>query len=65
MQRTPVQFAGMSIWHQTHDTLTDLEQTPGLTVDQRIQIAQAWATLSVAQELSIIHHEGIAGYEPG
>lgn len=54
----------MSLWHDTHDTLTDLEATPDLTIDQRIQIAQAWATLSVAQELSIIHHEGIAGHDP-
>lgn len=41
-------------------TVMNLE---GLTVDQQLKVAEVTALLSISQELSIIHYEGIAPFE--
>jgi len=52
----------MNLWIETMDELADLESgaREDLSLDQRIQLLQVRALLSVSQELSKIHHEGIS-----
>lgn len=51
---------GMSIWHEAADDIYALDaKAEEMTTDQRLQLAQAKALLSIAQELSVIHHQGI------
>lgn len=56
----------MSIWHEAADLATDaqrdIEKSHGTaTPDQKIALAQVWATLSVAQELfRMIMDEGLS-----
>lgn len=46
----------MDLWNETTAELaTIVEETESLTVDQRIQIAQAHALLSVAEEISALN----------
>lgn len=51
----------MNLFHETADKLTAIETELGddATPDQRIAIAQAWAILSVNQELSKIWDDGL------
>ncbi len=49
----------MPVWHEAMNDLLALEREDGLSVDQRIQLVQAKALLSVAQELSLMHHGGV------
>ena len=55
----------MSIWHEAADLATEAASDIGKlgiepTPDQKIALAQVWATLSVAQELSrMIMDEGL------
>jgi hypothetical protein len=55
--------SGMNLWHITFDDMNELEQRHGdaMTVDQKLQLTMIKALLSISQELSKIHHEGIAG----
>lgn len=59
----------MAMWHEAADALTDaLAGTTDeeLTVDQKLKVAEIKALLSIGQELSIIHNEGInPAYDPG
>jgi hypothetical protein len=49
-----------SMWHDAFDVMNALDyQSEEMTLDQKLQLAQAKALLSIAQELSKIHHEGI------
>lgn len=51
---------GMSIWHEAADDIYALDaKVEEMTTDQRLQLAQAKALLSIAQELSVIHHQGV------
>lgn len=57
------------LWGQAYDSLNDAVQAAtrdgGMTTDQKFQQAQVEALLSISQELSKIHHEGInPTYEP-
>jgi hypothetical protein len=51
----------MNVFHETADRLNAIENELGdnATPDQRIALAQAWATLSVSQELSQIWDDGL------
>lgn len=54
----------MSLFDETFDDLTEIlvEQSQAgqpLTVDQRLKVVEIRALLSISQELSKIHHEGI------
>lgn len=52
------------IWADEMDELGKLRREH-LTLDQKIQLFQAAAMLSVSQQLSAIHHAGIAAYDAG
>lgn len=50
------------MWSIAHDSLDDARRAAGaepLTVDQQLKVAEIQALLSISQELSQIHHEGI------
>ena len=51
----------MHVWHMAFDAWNEIENKHGgeLTLDQRIAQANTLALLSLGQELSKIHHEGI------
>ena len=52
----------MNMWQIALDELqhaTDMTRERNLTTDQRMKRAEVWALLSIAQELSLIRHEGI------
>lgn len=51
----------MNLFTDTYDEINAIERDAPrqLTIDQRIALAQAKALLSISQELSKIHHEGI------
>jgi len=50
----------MNLFADAFDDMNALDLMPGdLTVDQRLKIAEIKALLSISQELSRIHHEGI------
>lgn len=48
----------MSLWHETMDDLAALERDV-LNFDQRMKLVEIKALLTIAQELSLIHHAGI------
>lgn len=50
-----------SVWHSAFDYAHSIERDhdQDLTLDQRIQLAQAMALIAIGQELSAIHHAGI------
>lgn len=54
----------MNLWSVTMDDLARIEREAekegGLSIDQRIQLAQAHALLSISQELSLIQDQGIS-----
>ena len=57
----------MHVWSMAFDAWNDIEHKHGdeLTVDQKIAQARTLALLSLGQELSVIHHEGInPEYDP-
>ncbi len=48
------------MWHEAADALGQVDpETEELTVDQRLKYAEVKALLSIGQELSRIHEEGI------
>lgn len=51
----------MNLFHETYDEINaiEAEASGNLTIDQRIELVKAKALLSISQELSLIHHEGI------
>lgn len=51
----------MSVWHEAMDELGQIERdaAEGMTIDQRLKAVEVRALLSISQELSLIHHEGI------
>ncbi|OXM69633.1 hypothetical protein [Amycolatopsis vastitatis] len=51
----------MNLWADAFDTMNAVENEHGdsLTVDQRLKLAEVKALLSISQELSGIHHQGI------
>jgi len=55
----------MALWHEAQDALTAAERlkpAQDRTGDDWLRIAEVKALLAIGQELSIIHHEGIAEY---
>jgi hypothetical protein len=58
----------VDLFSEAFDTLNHIV-TDGLTVDQQLKLAEVQALLSISQELSRIHHQGInpsfdgAGYD--
>lgn len=50
----------MSMWHEAADDMNAIDaKAEELTIDQRLKLAEIKALLSIGQELSKIHHEGI------
>ncbi len=50
----------MNLWYTAFDDLHAIEaECKDLTIDQRLKVAEIKALLSIGQELSKIHHEGI------
>lgn len=51
----------MNMWYEAADALGEaLDSAPGkLTTDQLLKVAEIKALLSISQELSGIHHDGI------
>lgn len=51
----------MNMWADAFDELGAVvdQERDKLSVDQRLQVAQIKALLSISQELSKIHHEGV------
>ena len=50
----------MNLFNMAFDDMNALDTDDGsLTTDQRLKIAEIKALLSISQELSKIHHEGI------
>ena len=58
--RQPSRFRPVHMWSDALDDLNDLAQRDDLTVDQRFKLAEIKALLSISQELSNIHRDGIA-----
>jgi hypothetical protein len=54
-------FSGMNMWADAFDDMNAIDSTEHdhLNIDQRLKIAEIKALLSINQELSKIHHEGI------
>lgn len=51
------------MWADAFDDMNAMDlKSDDLTVDQRLKIAEIKALLSISQELSKIHHEGINTY---
>jgi hypothetical protein len=59
----------MNLWHDAFDALSDAVPHGNFdtaTVDQKLKVAEIKALLSISQELSKIHHEGInPNFTPG
>lgn len=57
----------MNMWADAFDDMNAIDlKSVDLTVDQKLKIAEVKALLSISQELSKIHHEGINTYgNPG
>ncbi len=55
------------MWARAFDDMNAVDrESADLTVDQRLKLAEIKALLSIAQELSKIHHEGInPEFHPG
>lgn len=50
----------MNMWYVAFDDLNAIDlKSDELTIDQRLKVAEIKALLSISQELSKIHHEGI------
>lgn len=50
----------MSLWHETMDFIGAIDDAnDDLSVDQKLKLAEIMAILSVSQELSRIHNQGI------
>lgn len=50
----------MNMWTDAFDDMNALDlRSEELNVDQRLKVAEIKALLSISQELSRIHHEGI------
>lgn len=50
----------MNMWTDAFDDMNSIDlRHSELTIDQRLKIAEIKALLSISQELSKIHHEGI------
>lgn len=49
----------MNLWNDAYDALSAIDSRDDLTVDQQIKMAEIKALLSIGQELSLIHHQGI------
>ncbi|WP_332644183.1 hypothetical protein [Aeromicrobium sp.] len=49
----------MEMWTHALDEIHAIEREDVLTVDQRIRVVEIKALLSIGQELSLIHHQGI------
>lgn len=50
----------MNLFADAFDDMNALDHTSEqLTIDQRLKLAEVKALLSISQELSRIHHEGI------
>ncbi|MDG4832412.1 hypothetical protein O7627_24335 [Solwaraspora sp. WMMD1047] len=50
----------MDLWSMAFDDMNALDgQADEMTVDQRLKLAEVKALLSISQELSRIHHQGI------
>lgn len=55
----------MHMWSDAFDDMNKIDAMEGLSVDQRLKVAEIKALLSISQELSNIHHSGInAEYSP-
>lgn len=53
----------MNLWSMAFDDMNALDgKADEMTLDQRLKLAEIKALLSISQELSQIHHEGIAEY---
>lgn len=56
----------MNVWHMAFDAWNKIDHDPDLTTDQRIHLSQTLALLSIGQELSQIHHNGVnPEFKPG
>jgi hypothetical protein len=55
------------MWHEAADAMNALDgDADEMTVDQKLKLAEIKALLSISQELSRIHHEGInPQFDPG
>jgi hypothetical protein len=50
----------MNMWNDAFDDMNAIDlKSKELTIDQRLKVAEIKALLSISQELSKIHHEGI------
>lgn len=50
----------MNMWADAFDSMNAIDlDSETLTVDQRLKVAEIKALLSISQELSGIHHNGI------
>lgn len=50
----------MNMWADAFDEMNALDKKADeMTLDQRLKLAEIKALLSISQELSKIHHEGI------
>jgi|GEM_PF-3833116 hypothetical protein len=52
----------MDLWNQAYDEVSQIERRvafDAMTVAEQLEVAKIHALLSISQELSGIHHEGI------
>lgn len=49
----------MNMFGDAFDSMNALDREDDLTIDQRLKLAEIKALISISQELSRIHHEGI------
>jgi hypothetical protein len=50
----------MNMWADAFDEMNSIDNGRNeLTIDQGLKLAEVKALLSISQELSLIHHEGI------
>lgn len=49
----------MDLFSEAFDAMNEVDAMGGLTIDQRLKVAMVKALLSISQELSRIHHEGV------
>jgi hypothetical protein len=50
----------MDMWTDAFDAMNAIDsQSQNLNIDQQLKLAEIKALLSISQELSKIHHEGI------
>ena len=61
-QRRSLALPAMNLWQGAHDALDKALRSrdfDALTLDQQLEVAEIKVLLSVGQELSGIHHDGI------